>query len=132
MNPNEYCILVAEDDALIRYTTARTLSAQGYRVIEAKDGQNAVERAAKYDGAIHVLITNVRMPNMDGHELARRVKAMIPGVKVLIISAHHEKDFPPEAHSHDFALLKPVMAESVLAKVADLLQQHGDAAATGK
>ena len=126
MKSTEYFILLAEDDALIRYLTYQSLSDYGYCVIEAKNGEEAIKRAAEYGGTIHVLITNVRMPRIDGHELARSIKSMIPEIKVLIISAHNEADFPPEARSHDFALLKPVKEELVLSTVANLLQQRGD------
>jgi two-component system, cell cycle sensor histidine kinase and response regulator CckA len=129
MDASEYCILVAEDDPFIRSSTALILNDHGYCVIEAVDGRDAMERAAKYDGTIHALVTDVRMPRMDGHELARQLKAMIPAVKVLIISAHSEADFPPEAHSHDFALSKPVTPQMILVKVAELLQKRGDSPA---
>lgn len=50
---------------------------------------------------IHVLITNVDMPGIKGHELASQLKVKRPDIKVLIVSGDDEDDFPPEAHSHD-------------------------------
>lgn len=125
-NPRQYCILVAEDDPFLRYATAEVLQAKGYCVLQAEDGYEAIECAAKHDATIHAVVTNVRMPRMDGHELARQVKAMIPAIKVLIVSAQHESNFPPEARDHDFALLKPAAPRAILEKVEELLRQRGE------
>ena len=126
MNPDDYCILVAEDQPVLRYLTVRTLSEHGYCVMEAMDGQHALRLEAEYDGTIHVLVTNVHMPGCDGHELARRLKVKRPDIKVLIVSSDHERDFPPQARSHDFALMKPVDSKSLLTHVAQLLRERGD------
>jgi len=126
VNPNDYCILIAEDNTIVRYVTSDALLRHGYCVLEAADGHEALQREAEYDGAIHVLVTNVEMPGINGHELARELKRKRPDMKVLIISAHEETDFPPEARSHDFALAKPVDSDVVLEKVAQLLKERGD------
>ena len=124
MEPHEVCILVAEDDTIMRYTTARALSTQGYCVIEAVDGRDALAKEAAYDGHIHVLVTNVKMPQMDGHELAREFKRKRPDVEILIVSGDHEDSFPPEAVHHSDALMKPVDTPTLLRKVDELLRRH--------
>jgi two-component system, cell cycle sensor histidine kinase and response regulator CckA len=124
MNPNDYCILVAEDDDAIRYVTSRALSQHGYCVIEAGDGREAMQREAEYDGTIHLLVTNVQMPGISGHELAGQLKQKRPDLKVLIVSGDDEINFPPEASSHDAALLEPVDSATILMKVAQLLHQR--------
>ena len=116
------CILIAEDNEILRYAMSRTLSHSGYCVIEACDGQDALLQERKYDGAIHMLISNVCMPGIDGHELAQQIRKSRPDIKILIVSAQHEEDFPPEARSHDFALLKPVTNGMLLAKVTEMLR----------
>jgi DNA-binding response OmpR family regulator len=63
---------------------------------------------------------------MDGHELARELKISRPDLKILIVSAEHEDEFPPQARAHDNALLKPVHSHTLLAKVARLLRERGD------
>ena len=70
MDPSDYCILLAEDNAILRYVASKTLSERGYCIIEAGNGREALQREGEYDGRIHVLITNVDMPGMRGHELA--------------------------------------------------------------
>ncbi len=124
MNPRNYCILVAEDDPMILRTISGVLSQNGYCVLTATDGREAMQREALFDGTIHVLVTNVRMPRMDGHELARTLRQKRPGIKVLIVSGEHERDFPPDARAYDFALLKPVDSEAVLSKVQQLIQER--------
>ena len=128
--PDHYCILVAEDDDIVRYLTTRTLSQQGYCVLQARDGQEALRLEAEYDGVIHVLVTNVRMPNLNGHDLAREIKQKRPDLKILIVSAEGEDEFPREAYHHDFALMKPVTSEALLHQVEILLRQNGDAPAS--
>ena len=125
MKAINHCILVAEDNALLRYSTVRSLSSKGYCVIEAENGREALRLAAEYDGAVHVLVTNVQMPEMDGHKLARELKKSRPHLKVLIVSAMDEKDFPPDAKAHDFALLKPATSDSITTQVERLLRPDG-------
>jgi two-component system cell cycle sensor histidine kinase/response regulator CckA len=125
-SPDQYCILVAEDDPIVRYTTTHVLQRHGYCVLEAHDGTDAIRLEAAYDGTIHVLVTNVAMPEMGGHDLAREMKTRRPDLKVLIVSGEGEADFPPEAKSHDFALLKPATSQAIIAKVEELLHQSGD------
>lgn len=92
-------------------------------MLEAQNGADAMRVEAEHNGAIHVLVTNVRMPEMGGHDLAREMKAKRPDLKVLIVSAEGEDDFPPEAKSHDFALLKPVTSEAILTRIEQLLRR---------
>ena len=127
MDPSDYCILVAEDNEVLRYVTSKTLSEQGYCVLEAADGREAMRREAEYDGRIHVLITNVDMPGIRGHELAFQMKTKRPDIKVLIVSGDGESEFPPDARSsHDLALVKPVDSKALLSTVASLLKDRGD------
>jgi DNA-binding response OmpR family regulator len=123
-DPDKCCILVAEDDSILRYATTRALSRQGYCVIEARDGKEALQRADEYDGTIHVLVTNVEMPEKNGHELARELKEKRPDLQILIVSGSDEPDFRPEARQFADALMKPVTSEVLLAKVHELLQRH--------
>src|SRR3954447_6239676 len=126
MNSTDYCILIAEDNEILRYVTSKALSGRGYCVIEAADGKEAMEREAEYDGKIHVLVTNVDMPGIKGHDLARQIKAKRPDMKVLIVSGDSEGDFPPEARSHDSTLMKPVDSNTIVQTVARLLKDFAD------
>lgn len=83
-----------------------------------------MKREAEYDGMIHILITNVDMPGIKGHELAFKMKAKRPDIKVLIVSGDGEEDFPPDARSHDFALVKPIEPQKILSTVESLLKDQ--------
>ncbi len=81
-------ILVAEDEASLRKLTCNTLKQSGYKVLEAKDGPEAVEIARQYRGDIHLLFTDVVMPGMSGHELAEKLSSERPGIRVLYTSGY--------------------------------------------
>jgi two-component system cell cycle sensor histidine kinase/response regulator CckA len=119
--PKSQCILIAEDDALIRRNSVMTLAKLGYRVLKSCDGMEAVNVVQQHPETIDLLITNVHMPRIEGHELARIVKTSRPPIKVLIISGDGERNFPPEAKYHDYALLKPVTSERLARTVVELL-----------
>lgn len=83
-------MLLAEDEEAVRALARRMLEARGYRVLAAPDGYAALDAARAEDGPIHLLLTDVVMPGMSGRELAERVSALRPGVKVLYMSGYAE------------------------------------------
>jgi CheY-like chemotaxis protein len=119
---SEKCILVAEDDPVIRRITINALRPYGYRLLEAVDGQEALEVSTRHTGDIHLLITNVVMPRMQGHELARKIKQGRPNICIIIVSGMNEAEFRREAIHHLDSLLKPVVPEVLVSKVKQLLQ----------
>jgi DNA-binding NtrC family response regulator len=62
---------------------------------------------------------------MDGHELTRAIKAVRPDIKVIIVSAHSEEDFPVAAEKPDFAFVKPVRFEALRRKIREMLEEPG-------
>lgn len=85
-------ILVVDDDEWVRGLARDVLATQGYRVLEASDGQDAIRVAAEHPGPIHLLLTDVVMPGMNGCELAAGLGALLPGLKVMFMSAY-DRDF---------------------------------------
>jgi nitrogen-specific signal transduction histidine kinase/CheY-like chemotaxis protein len=81
-------VLIAEDEALVRELAVDTLSALGYRVLAASDGDEAFRIATEYTGPIHILLTDIVMPGMDGGILAERLTALRPGLKVIYTSGY--------------------------------------------
>ena len=86
VEPGTETILVVEDEANLRYLARQYLEKQGYRVIEAADGAVAMQIAVAHEGVIHLLLTDVIMPGMNGRELAQRISEIRPNVKVLYMS----------------------------------------------
>jgi CheY-like chemotaxis protein len=85
-------ILVVDDDEWVRVLARDVLATEGYRVLEASDGQDAIRVAAEHPGPIHLLLTDVVMPGMNGCELAAGLGALLPGLKVMFMSAY-DRDF---------------------------------------
>jgi PAS domain S-box-containing protein len=81
-------ILLAEDNEAVRGAAERFLTTLGYRVLSAPSADEALRAAADFPGAIHLLLTDVVMPGLSGHELALRLLQGRPGVKCLYMSGH--------------------------------------------
>src|ERR1700722_12270170 len=88
--PGAETILVVEDEVTLRYLPRQFLEKQGYRVIEAADGAAAMQIAVAHEGIIHLLLTDVIMPGMNGRELAQRILEIRPNTKVLYMSGYTE------------------------------------------
>ena len=88
--PGTETILLVEDEANLRYLARQFLEKQGYRVIDAADGAVAMQIAVAHEGVIHLLLTDVIMPGMNGRELAQRISEIRPNVKVLYMSGYTE------------------------------------------
>jgi CheY-like chemotaxis protein len=84
----EETLLVVDDDPDVRDLTAEILRERGYRILEAGSGEEAVRLAADYPRPIHLLLTDVLMPRMDGPTLARDLLSRRPGLKVLFMTGY--------------------------------------------
>ncbi len=90
VEPGTETILLVEDEANLRYLARQYLEKQGYKVIEAADGAVAMQIAVAHEGVIHLLLTDVIMPGMNGRELAQRISEIRPNAKVLYMSGYTE------------------------------------------
>jgi PAS domain S-box-containing protein len=81
-------ILLVEDDERVRDLVLRILRPQGYTLLEARDGQDALQQAADHAGHIHLLLTDVVMPGLNGQLLSRQLSKLRPGLKVLFTSGY--------------------------------------------
>ncbi len=116
-------ILLVEDEEAVRSFAARALKLRGYRVLEASGGEEALELVRRHEGAIHLLITDVVMPNMDGPTLVRALKRLRPDMAVIFMSGYAEEAF--RRHDENAAelhfLAKPFGLKQLAAKVKDVL-----------
>ena len=88
-------VLLAEDDETVRTLAGRILEKYGYRVLEAGDGSAAIRICRRYPGPIHLLITDVVMPEMNGLELFGRLSELRDDLKVLYISGYTDSAVAP-------------------------------------
>ena len=81
-------ILLVEDDSVVRNSAVRSLTRLGYVVLECANGEEALTVADRYESEIHLLLTDVIMPGMNGRTLARSLEEMRPNMKVLYTSGY--------------------------------------------
>ena len=85
-------VLVVEDESIVRELVCDVLIEQGYNVLCAADGLEALRISKKFDGHIHLLITDVIMPFMNGPELAEQLSALRPETKILFVTGYSDND----------------------------------------
>ena len=81
-------ILLVEDELMVRELAAQVLRGQGYTILEASNGQEALRLVKAYTAEIHLLLTDVVMPRMGGKVLADRMKSIYPNIKTLFTSGY--------------------------------------------
>ena len=116
-------VLLAEDSPPLRELTREVLEAKGYTVLEAANGADAIQVAEQYGKPIHLLLTDVVMPGMDGSKLAERMGHSYPGIKVLYMSGYTDDAIVHHGvlDSGVALLQKPFTRESLTRKVRDVL-----------
>jgi len=116
-------ILLVEDEESVRQLVRETLAARGYRVLEASNGNAALALAASLTDTIHLVITDVVMPGLSGHELVQQLTPARPGVKVLYLSGYAEDAFaaPLKSDAHKAFLQKPFTLQNLSRKVREVL-----------
>jgi two-component system cell cycle sensor histidine kinase/response regulator CckA len=119
----EGVVLVVDDDDLVRGVTRRALTRQGYSILEASAGKEALAICCERDGQIDLLLTDVVMPEMSGFELASAVKARYPSVPVLYVSGYAEESVVSEQFAKLRAtfLRKPFTLDELVGKVKEML-----------
>jgi DNA-binding NtrC family response regulator len=81
-------ILLVEDEHAVRHATAEFLKLHGYHVLEAKDGMDALSVVKSYASPVHLVVTDVVMPNMSGGQLATELGKLMPHTKLLFVSGY--------------------------------------------
>jgi PAS domain S-box-containing protein len=116
-------ILLVEDEDVLRMMASEVLEASGYTVLEASGGEEAVRVSESHAGPIHLLVTDVIMPGISGPEVAQRLAASRPGMKVLYASGYTD-DAIAQHGVLDAAtafLQKPYNASALETKVREIL-----------
>jgi len=111
-------ILLVEDSAALRELTKVILVREGYNILEAEDGVAALEISRDFQGAIHLLLTDVVMPRMRGPQLAGQILAKRPGIAIVFLSGYTEEVISQTDGVTGFTLVeKPYTAEALLRSI---------------
>ncbi len=120
-------ILIVEDDDSVRKLARNSLKKNGYRVLEAENGENALRVSEAHDGSIDLILTDVVMPKMSGKELAGMVKKIHPRVKVIFMSGYTSNaivDHGILTRGVEF-IEKPFTPKNLASKVRAVLDKNG-------
>jgi two-component system, cell cycle sensor histidine kinase and response regulator CckA len=124
MGPQMETILVVDDEAQVRTLARDILLGAGYQVLEAEDGDQALRIADDHQGAIHVLLTDIMMPGINGKELADRFLVGRPDTKPIFMSGRAAEVISDAGVliPVDAFLAKPFTVERLLNKVRERLE----------
>ncbi|HVZ18791.1 MAG TPA: ATP-binding protein [Terriglobales bacterium] len=115
-------ILLAEDEPNLRELLSSLLRMNGYHVLSANDGREAVEMSQSYGSEIALLLTDITMPHMNGVEAAEEIRSFRPGMKVIFMTGYAEEAFMiAKSSSKDVLLEKPVAPDVLFSKIRELL-----------
>jgi two-component system cell cycle sensor histidine kinase/response regulator CckA len=118
-------VLLVEDEDLVRQLTREILLRNGYRVLEAADGAEALRVVTQYEGEIDLMVTDVVMPRMSGNELVGHARPLRPGMRVLYVSGYSEEAIARHGQlTEGIELLsKPFTPGVLTAKVRQILDR---------
>jgi PAS domain S-box-containing protein len=119
-------VLIVEDEDALRKVTSRILSSNGYRVLTAANGREAIELARTSGGQIDLVLTDVVMPHMLGNEVAKAIESIQAGVRVLYMSGYAQPVLASQGTLDPGVSLveKPFSERTLLAKVRDALEHE--------
>ncbi|WP_091333002.1 response regulator [Frateuria terrea] len=106
-------ILLVEDEAFLRELVMEGLQEAGFSVVEASDGTSGVQ-ALKSDLRIDVLLSDIKLPDIDGYQVAEAARTLRPGMKVILMTGYAPSPLPPSLHSVVYRVLqKPFSLETL-------------------
>jgi CheY-like chemotaxis protein/anti-sigma regulatory factor (Ser/Thr protein kinase) len=121
-------ILLVEDDDRVRALVSNMLRKNGFSVLLASAGDQALEIAARHRGRIHLLLTDVVMPGLNGRMLAERLTATRPDTRVLYMSGYSEDDILRHGVKKNAAhfIQKPFSVDALIHKIRETLTSRAD------
>ena len=116
-------VLLVEDEDVVRSFAVRALTRQGYEVLEASDGLEALDVMAEQDGNIDIVVSDVVMPAMDGPTMLKEMRKTNPDIKIIFVSGYPNEAFQQALGEETFAFLpKPFSLPQLAAKVKEQLE----------
>jgi PAS domain S-box-containing protein len=120
-------ILLAEDGSPLRNLLAECLGLAGFRVLQCRDGQQAIETARQYAGRIDLMISDLGMPKVGGIEAVSIIGPTRPEMKVLFISGYVDSAVPVDSNGNELPLLlKPFTPDVLATKIHEVLSKPAD------
>jgi signal transduction histidine kinase len=118
-------VMVVEDEEIVRQLVCDVLEEAGYNVLCAADGIEALKMAAEFDGTIHLLVTDVIMPRMNGPELATKLSVARPGIRILYVTGYSDNDIGDHGRLDTSIelLQKPFTPQTLARKIREVLEQ---------
>jgi two-component system, cell cycle sensor histidine kinase and response regulator CckA len=117
-----YTVLVVDDEEAVRHLARRMLTWTGYQALEASHAREAIATMEQHAGAIHLILTDIKMPGMNGRELGRYVEQRWPGKHILYMSGFASEVFQGGLLENGAPFLaKPFTQEDLVQKVRSLL-----------
>ena len=117
-------MLLVEDEEYVRSLVRRSLQSKGYTVLEARNGQDALDVAQQHEGTINLLITDMVMPGMNGRDLAERLTPLRPEMKILYMSGYANDAIMQHGvlDSGSAMLQKPFTSKALANKVRQVIE----------
>jgi len=122
---SSFTILLAEDEVVVRNLLQRILMKHGYDVMAGANGHEALSLAESYDGHIHLLVTDIQMPEMNGFDLVAMIKEQRPATEILMMSGRYSGDLG-QLTSETAFIRKPFLPKLLLERVEQLLTRGRD------
>ncbi len=121
------CVLLADDDRLVRETLADLLETDGFRVLTAANAEEAMEIIATESAVVRILITDLSMPGDDGISLIQRARRLRPGLPAILLTGLAEEPSCFALQGGGFHILrKPVLADDLTQYINLLTQRQGE------
>jgi len=124
-------ILLVEDEDEVRAVLHQILVSKGYRVLQAGSGEEALVISRLHRGAVHLLLTDVTMPEMKGPELAQRLRAERPATRVVFMSGYNDERLSDDGSEPPVCLQKPFSPQLLGETVRVVLENGEDLRAVG-
>jgi CheY-like chemotaxis protein len=118
-------ILVVEDADEVRRMICQILLHHGYNVLEAANGVEALEVSASYRSDIHLVLTDIMMPHMNGHELAVHIERTLPATRLIFMSGYPEDPVGRPPGRLPVFLAKPFTPVTLTKKIREVLDCPG-------
>ena len=110
-------ILVVEDDDTVRELVVEILEHRGHHVLTARNGGDALQLARKYEGTIDLLITDMVMRRIDGIMLSKKIRTILPGIRIMLMSGYGQDVIRREELKDIAFLQKPFLPRDLTGKV---------------